>query len=94
MFKLKPVCSNFSTTIKYIMGYDIPNNCTVIWLGNIRGHVGGRDRYLAKVLLVASKKLLQEMALRDGLIYSVGNLSCILPVKHDNLAEIGKLDDI
>lgn len=49
------------------MGYDIPDNCAVICLGNIWGHTGGRDRYLAKVLLIASKKLEQENGIRRRL---------------------------
>ena len=38
------------------MGYAIPNNCAVMYLGNIEEVVQRADRYLAKILLKASRK--------------------------------------
>lgn len=38
-----------------IMGYAIPNNCAVMYLGNIEEAAQTSDTYLAKLLLTVSK---------------------------------------
>ena len=43
--------------LREILGYEIPNTCLVLYLGNIsQEDVQGEDRYLVRVLLVASRK--------------------------------------
>ncbi len=42
--------------IKDILGYVIPKECKVIYLGSINDYVTGNDRYLTKILLITCKK--------------------------------------
>ena len=45
------------SVLREILGYEIPKTCLVLYLGNIpQEEVQGRDKYLVKVLLVASRK--------------------------------------
>ena len=43
-------------TIKGILGYAIPKECKVMYMGNIKDYVTDNDRYLTKILLITSKK--------------------------------------
>lgn len=40
-----------------ILGYNIPNTCVLLYLGNMSGHIVLKeDRYLLKIVLAACKK--------------------------------------
>jgi len=47
---------NVNSVVKNVLGYEIPNTCPVMYLGNIEKVVMKEDLYLTKVLLAASKK--------------------------------------
>lgn len=54
--KLNPFWENVYNIIKGILGYIIPKEFKVMYLGNLNKHVVKDDRYLAKILLVTCKK--------------------------------------
>lgn len=54
--KLNPFWENVHDIIKNILGYEIPKECSVMYLGNLNHYVLVKDRYLIKILLVTCKK--------------------------------------
>ena len=54
--KLNPFWENVHNIIKNILGYEIPKECGVMYLGNLNQYVLVKDRYLIKILLVTCKK--------------------------------------
>ena len=54
--KMRIYWQNVNSVVKNVLGYEIPNTCLVMYLGNIEKVVMNEDLYLTKVLLAASKK--------------------------------------
>lgn len=91
--KLRPFWNVVNTTVNNILDYDIPNNCVVMYLGKIDEAVQKEDRYLVKILLIASKKAItrnwykvetpnreQWFEIIQG-IHSMEKLTCQLKLK-------------
>lgn len=53
--KIKPFWNLVYTILNDIMGYDIPNSCVVMYLEENEEAVQKGNRYLTKILLIASK---------------------------------------
>lgn len=56
--KLNSFWENVHATIKDILGYTIPKECKVMYLGNIDEYVLDEDKHLTKILLITSKKVI------------------------------------
>lgn len=53
------------STIKDILGFDIPQDASFLYLGNLPQEFLGEDRYLTKILLAASKKAVTRLWCRQ-----------------------------
>ena len=48
--------------LQHILGYEIPRECNVLYLGDLEGgEVQEEDRYLVKILLTAAKKAITRL---------------------------------
>ena len=54
--KIQSFWEKINDSIKDILEYPIPKTCKVMYLGDINKYVLDSDRYLTKILLIASKK--------------------------------------
>ena len=62
--KLNKYWKEVGTTLAKILGYEIPNNCIVMYLGNIPDYVNKEDVLLVKVILAASRKAITKKWLK------------------------------
>lgn len=56
LYKDLVILENIHVAVQNVLGYEIPNTCLVMYLGNIKGVVIRKDIYLSTVLFGANKK--------------------------------------
>lgn len=85
--------NNVNSTIN-IIGYAVPNNCAVMYLGDIEEAIQRRNKYLVKNLLIANKKKSYNMKVVFGQTsYTTENLTHQVIIKGRHLGqELGKMD--
>ena len=61
---LQPYWAAIHENISKILGYGIPKEFDVMYLGNLAEHIGDEDIYLARILMVAAKKAITRLWLQ------------------------------
>lgn len=64
--KIQAFWTYLCAAIKKILGYGIPRECSVMFLGNIAEVVRGEDQYLTKILLTAARKAITRLWLKPN----------------------------
>jgi len=63
--KIQPFWSTINIALEKVLGYSIPRECKVMFLGNITESVRKEDTYLAKILLSAARKAITKLWLKS-----------------------------
>ena len=65
--KIQPFWNIVYNTLQKVLGYTIPKECKVMFLGNITESVRKEDLYLAKILLSAARKAITRLWLKSSI---------------------------
>ncbi|ROL05644.1 LINE-1 retrotransposable element ORF2 protein [Anabarilius grahami] len=65
--KIQPFWTIVNNTLQKVLGYMIPKDCKVMFLGNITESVRKEDLYLSKILLSAARKAITKFWLKSNI---------------------------